>query len=110
MVNFTQVKGDRPVALTGLCDLAVLVEKERFRAFCTGLEDLMDLRIFILILDLMAAFLAADFALAQHRGLARLPAIGGVLTRDALIHHQIGGGGRADVEMLMQPESLAGAR
>jgi len=82
-------KERRPtVAPTRLCDLAVLVEKQHFRAFGSGFagaprhhffhlagdatffelgfEDLMDLRIFILILDLIAAFFAADFALAQH--------------------------------------------
>ena len=70
----------------------------------------MDLRIFILVLDLIAAFFAADFALAQHGGLTRLPAVGRVLARDALIHHQVSCRSGADVEMLVQPESLAGAR
>jgi hypothetical protein len=112
--------------------LAVLVEKQRFRAFRArfagaprhhffhlagdatffelGFEDLMDFRIFILILDLIAAFFAADFALAQHSGLACLPAVGGVLARDALIHHQVSGRCGTDVEVLMQPQPLACAR
>src|SRR5919106_3596099 len=74
------------------------------------LEDAMDLRVLVLILDLTTAFLAADLTGAEHGGVERLPAGCRVLAGKALVHHQVGGGSCAYVEVLMQPLSLAGTR
>src|SRR5262247_2280920 len=74
------------------------------------LEDAMDLRILVLVLYLMAAFLAAHLARPEDGGDVRLPPSCGVLARHALIHDQIGGGSGTHVEMLVQPKPFPGAR
>ena len=85
----------------------VLVEKmgfDRFRPGFTGtprdhvfhfagdaafaqffLENTMDIRLLVLVLDLVTAFLSADLTCTQHRGLACLPAIDRVFAGKALV-------------------------
>src|SRR5262249_17827900 len=74
------------------------------------LEYVMDIRLLVLILDLVAAFLATGLACAQHSRLVCLPAIGRILAGKTLVQNQVGGRCRTDVEVLMQPKSLSGAR
>src|SRR5262245_51711447 len=110
----------------------MLIRKVSFRRFCAGfagtpwdhvfhftgdaalaqlfLENAMDIRFLVLILDLVTAFFAANLARAEYGRLACLPAIGRVLPGKALIQNQVGGRCRTDVEVLVQPKSLPGAR
>src|SRR5262245_32504295 len=74
------------------------------------LEYMMDILLLVLVLHLVAAFLATDLARAQHSRLACLPAIGGILAGKALVQNQVGGRRGTNIEMLMQPKPLAGAR
>ena len=110
----------------------MLVWKVGLRGFCAGLagtpwdhvfhftgdaalaqlflENPMDIRFLVLVLDLVTAFLAANLTRAQHCRLACLPAIGRVLPGKALVQNQVGGRRGTDVEVLVQPKSLPGAR
>src|SRR5262247_507850 len=74
------------------------------------LKNVMDLRILVLIFNLVAAFLAAHLARPEDGGDVRLPPSCGVLARHALIHNQISGGSGTHVEVLVQPKPFPGAR
>src|SRR5918996_2433355 len=104
-----ECRGDASTKALALCVRAVLVQKVRLGRFRSGLagapwnqllhlagepalfklvlEDAMDLRVLVLILDLTTAFLAADLTGAEHGGVERLPAGCRVLAGKALVHH-----------------------
>src|SRR5262245_65479513 len=67
------------------------------------LEYVMDIRLLVLVLDLITAFLATDLARAQHSRFACLPPIGGILAGKTLVQYQVGGRRWTDVKVLMQP-------
>src|SRR4030095_11023288 len=55
------------------------------------LENARNIRLLVLILNLVTAFLAAALARAEHGRLACLPPIGRILTGKALVQNQVGG-------------------
>src|SRR5262245_32103775 len=72
-------------------------------------ENSMDIRLLVLVLNLVAAFLATHFTRAQHRRLARLPSGCRIFAGKALVQDQVSGRRGTHVEVLMQPKPLAGA-
>src|SRR6266540_873693 len=74
-----------------------------------GLEDLVDLRVLVLVFGLDAALFFADVRRVAVGSLLRSPTIGGIAARLVHAEHQVRCRRLADIEVLVEPESRARA-
>src|SRR5205807_5826260 len=72
-----------------------------------SLEDLVDLRVLILVLGLDAALFLADVRRVPIGALLRGPAVRGVAARLVDAQNQVRSGRLANIEVLVQPEPRA---